>query len=44
MKFNSEYWYLHLFAILGSMYIGCIFPIFAYLLSQIIDILSEIEE
>jgi hypothetical protein len=40
---NSEYWYLHVFGKLSSMYIGAVFPIFAYLLSQIIDVLSEIE-
>lgn len=43
IKYNQKYWYLHLFGILGSMYIGAVFPIFAYLLSQIIDVLSTIE-
>ena len=43
MKYNHKYWYLHLFGILGSTYIGAVFPIFAYLLSQIIDVLSTIE-
>ena len=43
VKMNSEWWYLHVFGILGSIYIGAVFPIFAYLLSQIIDVLSDIE-
>ena len=33
MQFNRSHWYLQVFGILGSMYIGAVFPIFAYLLS-----------
>ena len=43
MKMNGNYWYLYLFGILGSMYVGAIFPIFAFLLSKIIDILAKIK-
>ena len=42
MKFNKDHWYLQVFGILGSMYIGAVFPIFAYLLSEIIDVLASI--
>lgn len=36
MGFNKKLWYLHLIGIVGSIFIGAIFPTFAYLLSNII--------
>ena len=43
MKFNKEMWYFHLIGIIGSIFIGAIFPVFAYLLSTIIVTLSGIK-
>ena len=39
---NSEHWYLYLIGFIGSVYFGCIFPAFSYLISQIITLLSKI--
>lgn len=36
MKANRNHWYLYLIGIIGSIFIGAIFPTFAYLLSNII--------
>lgn len=36
MGMNKKIWYLHLIGIVGSIFIGAIFPTFAYLLSTII--------
>lgn len=43
MKFNSKLWYLYLIGIVGSIFIGAIFPTFAYLLSNIIVTLSGVK-
>lgn len=42
MGFNKKIWYLYLIGIVGSFFIGAIFPTFAYLLSNIIVTLSGI--
>ena len=43
MKFNHKYWYLYLIGIIGSLFIGAIFPTYAYLLSNIIVTLSGVK-
>ena len=43
MKFNKKYWYLYLIGIIGSLFIGAIFPTYAYLLSNIIVTLSGVK-
>ena len=43
MGFNSKYWYLYLIGIVGSLFIGAIFPTYAYLLSNIIVTLSGVK-
>lgn len=43
MKFNRKYWYLYLIGIIGSLFIGAIFPTYAYLLSNIIVTLSGVK-
>ena len=43
MGFNSKYWYLYLIGIVGSVFIGAIFPTYAYLLSNIIVTLSGVK-
>jgi hypothetical protein len=43
MSFNKHIWYLYVIGITGSIFIGTIFPIFAYLLSNIIVTLSGIK-
>lgn len=42
MKFNKKLWYLYLIGIVGSFFIGAIFPTFSYLLSNILVTLSGI--
>lgn len=42
MTYNKKLWYLYLIGIVGSFFIGSIFPTFAYLLSNIIVTLSGI--
>lgn len=42
MKINKSMWYFHLIGIVGSIFIGAIFPTFAYLLSNIIVTISGI--
>lgn len=43
MRFNRKLWYLYLIGIIGSLFIGAIFPTFAYLLSNIIVTLSGVK-
>ena len=43
MKHNKSHWYLYIIGILGALYIGSIFPVFAFILSRIIVTLSGIE-
>lgn len=43
MKFNKKLWFLYLIGIIGSIFIGAIFPTFAYLLSNIIVTLSGVK-
>lgn len=42
MAFNKKIWYLYLIGIVGSFFIGAIFPTFAYLLSNILVTLTGI--
>ena len=42
MRSNSKFWYLYLIGIVGSIFIGAIFPTFAYLLSNIIVTLTGV--
>lgn len=42
MKFNKKVWYLYLIGIVGSFFIGAIFPTFSYLLSNILVTLTGI--
>lgn len=43
MTFNKKYWYLYTIGIFASILIGAIFPVFAYLLSDIVVTLNGIE-
>jgi|688.fasta_scaffold340772_1 Kef-type K+ transport system membrane component KefB len=42
MAYNKKIWYLYLIAIVGSFFIGAIFPTFSYLLSNILVTLTGI--
>lgn len=42
MSLNKGKGFLYLLGILGAVYFGCIFPVFSYLISQIITILQSI--
>ena len=42
MGFNKKLWYLYLISMVGSFFIGAIFPTFSYLLSNILVTLTGI--
>jgi hypothetical protein len=42
MAYNKKIWYLYLIGIVGSFFIGAIFPTFSYLLSNILVTLTGI--